>query len=248
MAHSFDIGLAAIAIFLGGFLKGATGAGGPVVAVPILASLFGVQFAVAVYSVINLLSNIWQAYAFREHRSKGGLVWPFSLAGGGGALVGSVLLAHMPTNLIMAILSLVVFSYIGLKLLRPNRTLTEKHARRFASPVGFIGGLMQGAGGVSAPVSVTFLHASPLKREEFIAIISTFFVAMSLTQIPTLWLMGLITQKSLLYSIVGCIPLFLAMPLGGWAAKHLSKEWFDRVILVLLAALATRMMWSALTG
>ena len=45
--------LAFAGIAAGGFLKGATGAGAPVVGVPVLAIVFGVPMAVAIFSVLN---------------------------------------------------------------------------------------------------------------------------------------------------------------------------------------------------
>ncbi|MDE0211955.1 MAG: sulfite exporter TauE/SafE family protein, partial [Boseongicola sp.] len=73
--------LATIALLLGGFLKGATGAGAPVVGVPILAAIFDVQLAVAVFSVLNLFSNIWHSFAYRKYHGPFRLVYGFATAG-----------------------------------------------------------------------------------------------------------------------------------------------------------------------
>ncbi|WP_346909097.1 hypothetical protein [uncultured Roseibium sp.] len=53
---------ALLACVLGGLLKGATGAGAPVIGVPVLAALTDVQFAVAVFVTSNLLTNVNQAW------------------------------------------------------------------------------------------------------------------------------------------------------------------------------------------
>lgn len=106
---------------------------------------------------------------------------------------------------------------------------------------------MQGAGGISAPVSVTFLNAMRLPREEFIATISVFFVAMSLVQIPSLAYLGILTTDRSLMAIAAAVPMFLAMPLGEWAAKFMSKAVFDRIILILLAAIAIRLIWTSMS-
>ena len=44
-------------------------------------------------------------------------------------------------------------------------------ARRFGPLVGFVGGTLQGAAGISAPVSITFLNAIKLPRLTFIAVV-----------------------------------------------------------------------------
>ena len=237
--------LAFLGIALGGFLKGATGAGAPVVGVPVLALVFNVPLAVAVFSVLNLMSNIWQAWAFREHMTDRRFVWTFAGAGAVGAVIGSVLLATLPVSILMATLAGVVFGYIALRLARPDWHLPREKGRRIGPVVGLVGGVMQGAGGVSAPVSVTFLNALNLGRTEFIATISVFFLAMSVFQVPTLIALDILTLDRLALAAVAAIPLFLGMPLGSWAARYLSKRAFDRAILVLLAVIAIKLVWDA---
>ena len=88
MSH-FDFALilpVLLACFLGGLLKGATGAGAPVVGVPVLAALTNVQFAVAVFVTSNLLTNVNQAWQYRKAQ----LPWPFMVLFAGGGAVGSV--------------------------------------------------------------------------------------------------------------------------------------------------------------
>ena len=114
-------------------------------------------------------------------------------------------------------------------------------------PAIIFGGIMQGAGGVSAPVSVTFLNAMRLERLEFIATIAVFFAMMSLVQFPTLWSLGIMTPERAALGLAAALPLFGAMPLGAWLARHISREVFDRIILALLAIIACRLLYGALT-
>ncbi|MBT8474635.1 MAG: sulfite exporter TauE/SafE family protein [Rhodobacteraceae bacterium] len=244
---AFDLVLAALGIALGGFLKGATGAGAPVVGVPILAIVFGVPKAVAIFSVLNLMSNTWQAWAYRDAWGRARFVLSFALAGAAGAAAGSFLLASLSTEILMGGLAGVVFFYIALRLARPNWKIARERGEALALPAGFLGGVMQGAGGISAPISVTFLNAMRLDRREFIATISAFFFMMSLFQIPTLVALGILDWERAGLAVVAAIPLFGAMPLGEAAAKRVSKDTFDKLILVLLTVVALRLMYTALT-
>ena len=47
-----------LAFALGGILKGATGAGTPVIAIPVLTIFFDVQLAVIIMVMPNLISNL----------------------------------------------------------------------------------------------------------------------------------------------------------------------------------------------
>ncbi|MEM9247996.1 MAG: sulfite exporter TauE/SafE family protein [Pseudomonadota bacterium] len=242
-----DIAIALCGIMLGGFLKGATGAGTPVVGVPILAIVFGVPKAVAIFSVLNLLSNAWQAWAYRRSAGRLRFVAIFAGAGALGAAAGSVLLATLSTDVLMGALSAIVFAYIALRVARPEWHLVRARAEAAAGPVGLVGGLMQGAGGISAPVSVTYLNAMRLDRSEFIATISIFFFMMSVLQIPALVALGVLTWDRTGLALLAALPLFAAMPLGARAARSISKETFDKLILMLLAVVALRLGYSAVT-
>ena len=61
----FAILVAFFSLGLGGVLKGATGAGAPLIAVPALAVLFDVPTAIAIFSLPNFFSNAWQGWSFR---------------------------------------------------------------------------------------------------------------------------------------------------------------------------------------
>lgn len=235
--------IAALGIAAGGFLKGATGVGAPVVGVPILAMVFDLPKAVAIFSVINLISNVWQGWAYRKDATDTRFVWWFAAAGGAGAMVGSVMLALLPTELLMVTLAGVVAAYIVLRLARPHWQLARDTARRIGPTVGFVGGMMQGAGGISAPVSVTFLNAMRLGRAEFIGTISVFFLGMSTFQIPVLIGFGILTWERGALAILALAPMFAGVSLGTWAARHWSKEAFDRAILILLAVIAVKLVW-----
>ena len=234
------------ALALGGMVKGATGAGAPVVAVPVMAAFFDVRLAVIIMATPNLVTNLWQLRTFRAHHLPGGFALWFAVAGGLGALVGTFLLASLPTRALMLMVALAVVAYVGLRLARPNFQLSETVAKNSVLPAGFSAGILQGAAGISAPISVSFLNAMRLERPAFIATISAFFVAMSLVQIPAMFAFGMLNAERLAMSAAALIPLLLFMPVGTWLARRMSAQTFDRLTLVLLSALAVRLIYAAL--
>ena len=238
--------LGGIGLALGGILKGATGAGAPILAVPLLAMVYDVPLAVAIFTLPNLMSNVWQAWHYRAHRAHPGLTWGFALAGAAGAGVGSAMLVSLSSDILMLVVAAVVFLYIGFRVARPHWALDLAVAARLALPAGFAGGVLQGAAGVSAPVSITFLSATRMDRSAFIATISIFFAAMSLVQIPLLAFWGVLTPPRALFSALAILPLLGTMPLGAALARRVSKAAFDRLILVLLGVIAVRLVLHAL--
>jgi len=237
--------LGVLGIALGGVLKGATGAGAPIIAVPILAMFYDVPLAVAIFTLPNLLSNTWQGWRFRAHQVSRSLTWGFALAGAAGAGVGSAMLVSLPSDLLLLGVAGAVFLYIAFRLVRPDWALDLALATRLAVPAGFAGGVLQGAVGVSAPISISFLNAIRMDRAAFIATISMFFMAMSVVQIPLLAAWGVLTPTRALLSALAFLPLIAAMQLGSFLARHMSKAFFDRLTLAILALIALRLVVSA---
>ena len=112
--------------------------------------------------------------------------------------------------------------------------------------MGALGGVLQGAAGISAPVSVSFLNAMQLSRRVFIPTISLFFAATTAVQVPLLLAAGVMTPTILLIGVTALVPLFLGMRIGGWLAKSISARSFDRLILLMLAALTVKLSTDAL--
>ena len=106
-------------------------------------------------------------------------------------------------------------------------------------------GVLQGAAGISAPVSITFLNAMRLKRESFIAAISVLFATFSLVQIPVAIATGLVRGNEFVYGLLALVPLSLAMPLGAMIARRMTPSALDRLILAVLCVLAGKLVFDS---
>ncbi|GGD44794.1 sulfite exporter TauE/SafE family protein [Sinisalibacter lacisalsi] len=241
-----DLLLVFLAFAAGGLLKGAMGAGAPLLAVPLMSSLRDVPFAVAVFVLPNIVPNLWQYWLYRRSVADPRLARGFAVAGGVGAAAGTVALAGLPSEVLLLGVGLVLVTYIGFRLLNPAWHLARARATRVAVPVGILAGMLQGATGLSAPVSLTFLSAIRPSREEFMATASLFFVALGLVQLPAQIHFGIMTVERFGYSLLALIPLLLFMPLGGWIGRRLPRDAFEKLVLALLAALAVEILLDSL--
>lgn len=241
----------AVAVFaslaLGGILKGATGAGAPLLAIPVLAMLFDVQFAVAVMLVPNIVTNLWQSWHFRRHLLSPAFATCFAGAGAIGVAAGTVALARFEQDVLALIVAGSVFGYIAFRLIRSDWALPLRAALRLSVPVGLVAGVLQGASGVSAPVTLSFLNSMRLERPVFIATVAVFFFAMAVLQLPLAGLFGIMTPERFLISSFAILPIVGFMPVGAALARRISRDVFDRVILGLLAVLALKLAFDALT-
>lgn len=245
-----DLGILYIAVgfAVGGILKGATGAGAPIAAIPIIALYYNVPVAVAVFVVPNLVSNSIQVWTHRKARIGSDFLLRFVLAGVAGAAVGTWLLARVPTDALKLAVAVAVIIFIVFRLMRPEWSLPMAAARTVAAPIGLVAGVLQGASGISAPVSITFLNAMRLPRPGFISTISIFFLSMLVVQVPMLAGYGFLTVERLLIGCAATVVLTGFMPVGAFLGRLVSPETFNRIILVLLGLLALRLFWDVLAA
>ncbi|NNU80861.1 sulfite exporter TauE/SafE family protein [Halovulum dunhuangense] len=241
-----ELFFAAIAFAAGGVLKGATGAGAPIVVIPVLAMLYDVPTAVAIFAVPSLLANIWQGWAHRGTHLPWRFVWIFALGGGAGVVVGTVLLARLDSEVLLLTVAFVVLAYLAFRLMRPDWSLPFAAARRVGGAAGFLGGILQGASGISAPVSITFLNALRLERTVFISTISIFFAVVSAVQMPALMHFDLMNAELFGLGLAALAVQAMAMPVGAWLAGRVSRQTFDRIIMGLLTVIALRLIFTAL--
>ncbi|MEL7343551.1 MAG: sulfite exporter TauE/SafE family protein [Pseudomonadota bacterium] len=241
-------GLAAIfiAISLGSIVKGATGAGTPVVAVPVIAAFFDIRLGVAIMAVINVFSNLWQVWQFRDEMLDRRFTLTLVVGAAVGTVLGTLLLVELPERVLGLLIAAAVIFYIALRLLSPSFKLDQARAFRLAGPMSVLAGVMQGATGISAPITVAFVNAMRLARPVFVFTVSCFFGGMAVVQVPVLWIVGILTWESLLVGLVGLVPMTLFMMLGERISRRLSPKAFDRVILVFLSLLATRLIYGAI--
>lgn len=233
---------------LGGILKGATGAGAPVVAIPIIALFYDVPTAVTIFVIPNILSNLWQAWSYRKDQLPSALSYRFAGTGIVGAIAGTYMLAYLPTDLLTMMIAVAVTGYIAFRLTKPEWVLEYATALRIVVPVGSVAGVLQGSLGISAPISLTFLNAMKLDRNQFIATVSLFFVSMALIQLPFLVGLGLMTSERFWISCLALVPMIGCMPIGSFLARYVPRSVFDKLILAMLALIALKLFFEVVFG
>lgn len=238
--------IALLTFAIAGIIKGAIGSGVPVVVVPVLTMLYDVKLAIAVLVAPNLFSNALQVWQYRQHLLPLRFLLSFAVAGGAGIVLGTWGLVVLSPTLLSLGVAAAILLYLIIKLAKRTATLPFTVAKRIVLPVGLLAGVLQGAAGMSAPASVTFLNAMRLERPVFIGSISVFFVAITLVQIPALLSAGILTWERSLYSLAALLVILAAMPLGARLGKRLPHRWFDRLIMCLLATIAIKIVVDAL--
>jgi uncharacterized membrane protein YfcA len=225
---------AGLAILLGGLIKGAIGLGAPLVAVPVLAAIYGVKTAIAVMTVPLIVSNIWQIWTYRATIEGRSMLKRLLIGCVAGVVAGTFLLGVVPEAWLGLSLAIMLFVYLALALSRPEWVLAQPVSEWMAAPIGLVTGILQGAAGLSTPVGATFIHAQRLGREAQVFAASAMFFTLSATQIVALTSLDLMTVRLAALSIVALVPIMLGVWLGQYLGARFSRKTFERLTLLVI--------------
>jgi uncharacterized membrane protein YfcA len=245
---AFELAVIAVAIAVGAFVKGATGVGLPQLAIPVMAVFLGVEHAVVVMAIPGVVANGWLIWTHRSEYANTRDLPGMLVTGAVGAVVGTMLLHTLDGRVLAGALALVIVAYIVIALVHPGFTVPARVTRFASPPVGLAAGGLQGATGISGPLVSTWVHGFGLPPRAYVLTLSAMFGVLSAVQVVALAGVGLYTPTRLVESVFAVIPIAIGLPLGSAAARRLSRRTLQRVVLVLLAASAVKLLYDTLSG
>lgn len=233
--------LATIAV--GATVKGVTGLGLPIFAIPALAMFVPVDTAVIIMALPSLVANLWLIIVhranlplMRKHRS-------FLLAGFVGALAGTWFLANYDDT----VLRIVLAGWLGLYLLQYFTGVEDSGilaARgRSAALLGFAAGSLQGATGISAPVIAPYFHAHGLTLSPYAFAVAFAFALLAVAQLSAMTTVRLITPALFAYSLLATVTTMLFIPVGVRFARKLTRETFNRFLPLLFVTIEIKLVY-----
>lgn len=237
-----------ILVISGAYLvKGVAGIGGPLLAIPFIASITSVEHAVVVLSLGNLASNGWLLWEHRAGaRGTGFVMIPFLTVGTAATIAGTWLLTEVDDQILSVVIALVIVGYILRVLSNADVGLKTGTARRMAAPMGLIGGGLLGATGTAGPLIATYLHSIRLSRSSFVHMMSLTFQVFGFIQVVTLVSLGAFTSERTVQALWAIVPVTLMTSIGIRIGRRLNQRAFELVVLALLGFAAVRLLVSAL--
>lgn len=218
------------------WVKAIAGFGGPLLGVPLLAPFLGVEGAVVVLALANLVSNLMLLWSNR-HAGRRVSVFLVRLipAGAAGVVGGTILLTRLDDAILSLALAATVLAYIVITLARPELSMSEERGRAMAAPVGAVGGLVHGATGNSGAIFGSFYHALKLPRDDYVLALTVTFLGFGAMQIVTFVGLGSFGSTRLWQAVLAIIPIVIVTPLGERMARRLNPATFRWIVLGLLA-------------
>jgi uncharacterized membrane protein YfcA len=203
--------LAAYVIF------GVTGFGSTLVAVPLLAHVVPLKFAIPVVVLLDCFASVSQGLKLRadiDRREVVALI-PFLVAG---MAVGTLLLVSVPGELLMTALGVLVLIYGASYFF--NRGAALKLPRWSAAPIGLFGGTTAALFGSGGPVYVIYFAGRGATPDQIRATMPLVFVFTTVARIAVFALAGLFVTDVFIATAL----LLPAMALGLWLGNRLHGK------------------------
>lgn len=229
-------------ISVGALVKGMTGLGLPLFAVPAIATLTSVEEAVVLMIIPGLGSNIWLVVnhrqftgLLREHR-------PFLIAGFVGGIAGTFLLVAIDDRWLKLILAFWLALYLIQYVLGDVLRSVFQARGSGAALVGAAAGTIQGATGVSAHIVAPYYHNRHVAPEAYAFLVACTFLIFSIAQLSTAIGTQLFTPERLMVGLIALVPTLFFTRVGIALAGIISNNLFQRVLLVLFLAMEIKLI------
>jgi uncharacterized membrane protein YfcA len=232
-------------VFAAAILRGFTGFGFGLAAVPLLSlALPPVQVVpfVVVLQVVVGLGGLRGAWRTCDWRSVGVLAPGLVL----GIPIGISVLSLVPANPVRLAIGLVIAGSVV--LLWRGMRLPPRPSRLTAGAVGLLSGVISGLASMGGPPIVVYLlalgHAASVVRATSIV----FFMLSGMVSMVPLSITGLIDREVLIWTAVSVPVLFLGSWLGTWGFHRARPHHHRNTALIVLSVLSVVLIARSLAG
>lgn len=231
------------AVSAGALVKGLSGLGLPMVAVPLMAGFFGVEHSVALMVVPMMLTNMWQLWTFREHATSFPNMPLVTVISVLGVAVGSWILASVPDRWLIGLLAIWLGLYLVSLALHYEPRIDKHQGSWLSFAIIWFAGVMQGATGSAGPVVGPYVHALGLRKGPYVFAVSVLFQIFGMTQIAALAWHGVLTVERFYEGALACVPVAIVMPLAMRVAGRFTTRGFELMLLAVFVLMEARLIY-----
>ena len=230
-------------LLLAYFIRGISGFGSGLIAVPLLAHFLPLQFVVPFILVLDFIASI----ALSGHTRKN-VQWaevkplvPFTVIG---VILGVVLLIQLPKGPLLTGLGIfvIIFGLRNILNLHGEKIIS----RWWAIPAGLTGGIVGALFGTGGPPYVIYLSHRLRDKADVRATFSGLFLIDGGLRIISFLVAGLLLQSHMIAALLGALPVMaLGLYLGHRVHVGLTNQQILRLIGLLLLVSGVSLFWKA---
>ena len=231
---SLTLALGLLTFLAAGTVKGTLGIGLPLVAVPLLATVFDLPTAVALMVVPVLTSNVIQALQGKTKIATFRRFLPLLLTLIPGTIIAAQFLSLVNMRTGSVVLGVIVVLFSLFQLVRFDFEIGKTQERYLSPIVGLVAGFLGGLSNLFGPPLIMYLVALKLEKDDFVTTIGLLFVIAAATFYTTLAAVGILSLENATASLVAAIPVTAGVFIGIRLRGRIHQRTFERVLMVVL--------------
>jgi uncharacterized membrane protein YfcA len=242
----YSLNIIGLGLALGAFVKGLTGMGLPLVAVPFMAGFLGAEHAIVVMQIPGLVSNVWLVWRHRREAKAAPIRYDMILPACALTVVGVWFLDVMDDRIIILLLAGAVACFLALLLFNPSFRLDGLIGKICTPIASMVGGFVQGAAGVSGPLFSTLILSFRLPKEAYVFYNGLVFGLFNTVQIIAMLSLGMFTTQRFLEGCLALIPLFVFQFVGMRVMGYASPKVFTGAVVAVIVVMEIKLVWEGL--
>lgn len=237
--------IAILGVFAAAVLRGFTGFGFGLAAVPLLTLALPPTKVVPFVTVLQVLvglSGLRGAWPIANWRAVLGLAPGLVL----GIPIGLLMLTEVPPNGVRLAIGLLIA--LSVLVLWRRLHLPPRPSRGVTLAAGLVSGMMNGLASMGGPPVVVYLMALSAGAAVVRASSIVYFLFAAIVTAIPMALRGLVDREVLLWSLASIPVLLVGSAVGSWAFERAPQQYHRLTALVVLSLLAVALIVRALAG
>jgi uncharacterized membrane protein YfcA len=226
------------------FLKGLSGFGPALLFVPAVGLLFGPRISLVASAFVDTFVGLGMLISLKYEPGDWQLILKMVGFMAIGSVVGSSLAGHVPPNIVLGLIGLVVIicgaSFIIYDLPLPPAIIQGKFLKLWAACI--TGGLAGGLVGISGPLVIPALRPI-MDKSRFRRVLVAFFLCEGFLRLAVYGVVGMWNVEVVKVAVVACPAIIVGLLIGYRAHLHVSERKFNVVIGIVLVLIALRIGW-----
>lgn len=217
-------------IFISGLVKGTTGFGFALFALPLLVHFIPVKNLVPLLTLFNMTSSIQIVIQTRQLKLTKRIIF-LSLAGISGIIMGSLVLKFI-SELWLEFLCATMLITVSILFLTGYR-FNIKKVKRGSLIAGSISGLLGGSTSISGPPLALFLTSLKMDTLHFRFTFAWFSIITSVVAMLDYLKIGIVHIEVIKIYAISIPILLISIAVGKWISGKVSQQMFYKVTLIL---------------
>jgi uncharacterized membrane protein YfcA len=245
-AHPFmsieAIAIIVLGLALGALVKGVSGIGLPLVAIPVMAPFIGVETSVVIMVIPSFFVQSWLTWDNRHEAASLPALRLMVVTAIIGVAAGCWVLSAADERWIVGGMAAWVGAYLLTVALRIDPWARLREAKRGGPFFVMLAGVAQGATGISGPLIASYMHALKLNKSAYILCCNVIFQIFMVAQFVTFLALGMMTWERVQMGLLACIPVAIMLPVAIAISRRISQRIFNMFVVALLVVMEIRLI------